>query len=187
MQNDIGRALARGALASVAGLVAMDLFHRGMKRVADRDGPGEAEQNGGSGSRHRFERLDDISLVGQHHREGEPATVALGRLAYERVKGREPSRERKAQLGTAVHWGYGMAVGALFGFLESRMRTDDIPAGLGYGAALWLLGDELAVPLLGLADGPTAHPPGVHAQALGAHLVYGLATGAAIKALERAF
>lgn len=190
MQNDMGRALVRGALAGVAGLVAMDLFQRGMKKVAGGggDGDGDAEQaEESNGSKRRLTRFDDVSVVGQHHREGEPATVALGRLAYERLKGEEPTRQRGAQLGQAVHWGYGLAMGALFGLLESRMPTDDVQAGLGYGAVLWLIGDELAVPLLGLSDGPTAHPPSVHAQALGAHLVYGLATGAAMRALERTF
>ena len=176
MNNGIGRALARGTLAGVAGLVAMDLFSRAMKNV----GSSSSESDEPDGER----RLDDISLVGPHAKEGEPATVAVGRIAYEKVLGSEPSRERGAQLGKAVHWGYGLAVGALFGLLERRLPDNDLGSGLGYGAALWLLGDELAVPLLGLAEGPTAHPARVHVQALGAHLVYGLATGAAMKAME---
>jgi hypothetical protein len=178
MEKGIGRALARGTLASVAGLVAMDLFTRAMKNV----GSG-SEQRGGSREGERG--MDDISLVGRRAKEGEPATVAVGRIAYEKLRGEEPSRERGAQLGWTVHWGYGLAVGGLFGLLERRLPVDGLSAGLGYGAALWLLGDELAVPMLGLSKGPTAHPPRVHAQALGAHLVYGLATGAALSALER--
>ena len=178
MNNGIGRALARGALASVAGVAAMDLFFQAIKKL-----PGGSEEEGDG--RRRERRLDDISLVGRQAKEGEPATVAVGRIAYETLRGEEPSRERGARLGKAVHWGYGLAMGALFGLLERRLPDHDLSTGLGYGAALWLLGDELAVPMLGLAKGPTAHPPRVHAQALGAHLVYGLATGAALGALER--
>ena len=182
MNNGIARALARGTLASVAGLVAMDLFTRAAKNAGS--------DSGGSrdGKEHRKQerRLDDISLVGKQAREGEPATVAVGRIAYEKLRGTEPSRERGGQLGKAVHWGYGLTMGALFGLLERRFPDHDVGAGLGYGVALWLVGDELAVPLLGLAAGPTAHAPRVHVQALGAHVVYGLATGAAMRALQRA-
>ena len=162
----------------------MDLYSKGMKKMGSGSDQ-NSDQKDEKGERER--RLDDISLVGQHAKEGEPATVAIGRIAYERLRGEAPSRERGAQLGKAVHWGYGLAVGALFGLLERRVPDDDLSdlsVGLGYGAALWLLGDELAVPMLGLAKGPTAHAPRVHAQALGAHLVYGLATGAAMRALE---
>jgi len=129
--------------------------------------------------------LDDISLVGQTHEDGEPATVAAGRIVYERLRREEPSREKRAQLGRVVHWGYGMAVGSLFALVDRKVQGHDLATGLGYGTALWLLGDELAVPMLGLADGPTAHSPGVHAEALGAHLVYGLTTSAANRALRR--
>ena len=188
MDNGIGRALARGALASVAGLVAMDLFSRSMKKVGGENGGGDTKKkkSGSKKANGAGRRLDDISLVGHPRKEGEPATETVGRLSYEKIMKREPSEQRRGQLGQAVHWGYGMAMGALFGVLERRMPGNDMGAGLGYGAALWLLGDELAVPLLGLSEGPTAHPPRVHAQALGAHLVYGLTTGAALRALERA-
>ena len=189
MKDGIARSLARGTLASIAGLVAMDLYFRAMKSLKERREQGEEGRGSGRGrvssaSRGEEHALDDISLVGQQSKEGEPATVAVGRIAYEKVTGREPDREQGARLGKAVHWGYGLAVGSLYGLLEPRFDRD-LSAGLGYGVALWLLGDELAVPALGLAKGPTAHPPTVHAQALGAHLVYGLATSAATKVLHR--
>jgi hypothetical protein len=41
------------------------------------------------------------------------------------------------------------------------------------------------VPLLGLSKGPTANGAASHAQALGAHLVYGIATSGATHALRR--
>lgn len=189
MNDGIGRAVARGVLASVAGLVAMDLFTRAMKRVGG-GGSGRSRKGAHGGGKSKkangaLRRLDDISLVGTTRKQNEPATVAVGRIAYEKLRGRKPTRAQGAQLGKAVHWGYGLAMGGLWGLLERRIAESDVKAGLGYGAALWLLGDELAVPLLGLSRGPTAHPPGVHARALGAHLVYGLATGAATRVLQR--
>lgn len=211
MKNGTGRAVLRGTVASVAGILAMDLYFKAVKRMEERvestrreqgqvehteeergeqqetsrSGDGQADdtprRDGGDGHAHG---LDDISVVGHPRREGEPSTVAVGRILYERLRRAEPSRERGAQLGKLVHWGYGMAMGGVYGLLEPRVKDRDLTAGLGYGAALWLFGDELAVPLLGLAEGPTAHPPKVHAQAFGAHLVYGLTTSAASKALR---
>jgi len=61
----------------------------------------------------------------------------------------------------------------------------DILGGPAYAAGLWLLGDELVVPMLGLQSGPTAVPPVQHANRLGAHLAYGLATGVATGLLRR--
>lgn len=188
MTDGIGRAVARGALASMAGVVAMDLYFKAVKRVGERAKPSrgrEKQRKSGSSNGKWKRRFEDISLVGPLRKENEPATVTVGRIAYEKVRGEQPSRERGAQLGKAVHWGYGVAMGALWGLFERRMVEHDIRGGVGYGLALWLLGDELLVPLLGLAKGPTAHPPSVHAQALGAHLVYGLATGAATRVLDR--
>jgi hypothetical protein len=46
-----------------------------------------------------------------------------------------------------------------------------------------LFGDELAAPLLGLSDKPTAYHPARHAQSLVSHLGYGVATAAATRAL----
>ena len=53
-----------------------------------------------------------------------------------------------------------------------------------YGAALWLFGDELAVPLLGLSDKPTAYHPARHAHSLAQHLGYGFALAAATRFLS---
>ncbi len=47
-----------------------------------------------------------------------------------------------------------------------------------FGAGLWLLGDELAVPLLGLSDRPTSYPVTSHLQSLAQHLGFGVATAA---------
>jgi hypothetical protein len=50
---------------------------------------------------------------------------------------------------------------------------------------LGALGDELMMPLLGLADGPTAYPVELHAYGLGAHIVYGLAMAATAQVLDK--
>ena len=48
-----------------------------------------------------------------------------------------------------------------------------IGAGTGYGAAVWALADETAVPLLGLGKSPAQRPVSQHVSGFVGHLVYG--------------
>ena len=78
-----------------------------------------------------------------------------------------------------------MSMSGGYGALQGPTSVPDIQGGLALGIGLWFFGDELAMPLLGLADGPTAYPPALHAHGLGAHLAYGLATSATTQLLHR--
>lgn len=175
--------LARGALGGVAGLLAMRLFFQVAGALRSSDGePGKEHEEGRV---ERLEALDDISVTDVESREDEPATATVGRIAHEALVGREPNEERKARLGQAVHWSYGVLMGSAYGALRSNAVGSDLAAGLGYGTALWAVGDEIMVPLLGLSDGPTANHWSEHAKGLGAHLLYGAATATATQALRR--
>lgn len=175
--------MARGAVGSLAGLAVMGLFFRAAERLSN----GSEESGAASEEEDVLERqdaLDDVSLVGRQSREDEPATATVGRIGYHAVTDDDPDRVMKQKLGQAVHWGYGILMGGVYGALRSEAETPDLAAGLGYGTALWVLGDELMVPLLGLAEGPTAHSIPDHAKGLGAHLAYGAATATATQALK---
>jgi putative membrane protein len=58
-------------------------------------------------------------------------------------------------------------------------------AGLPFGAAFWLLADEVSVPLLGLSKGPTEYPVSTHVYALASHLVYGVTAEMSRRALRQ--
>lgn len=162
-----------GMIGGAAGTAAMDFYMKAIRKAAGgRKSPGQPKEH-------------DVSLIGRKHQEGEPATAALGRLAYESIARREPDPETKTKLGEAVHWTYGVGQGALYGLVRGRAPKADLTGGLAYGAVLWLLGDEIALPLLGLAEGPKAYPAGLHAKAFGAHMVYGVATAATTQLAER--
>ncbi len=162
-----------GLAAGAAGTAAMDLYQKAMKKVSNGQ-PASSEP-----------KEHDISLTGRKHEPGESATAAIGRLAYRKVTGRDPDGETRTRLSNAVHWGYGIDMGTTYALLRDRRAHLDWAGGLAFGAALWVLGDEIAVPLLGLAEGPKAYPKSLHAETLGAHLVYGITTAAATQLLER--
>ena len=125
-----------------------------------------------------------MSPLGLRHRPDESATDALGRIVYEKILRRPPSRRVQQALSWAIHIGYGLALAGVVAAIGRPSRRA-LGTGALLGAALWLFGDELAVPLLGLADRPTAYPPARHAQSLLQHLGYGVATVAATRALAR--
>lgn len=175
--------LVLGFVGSIAGLLAMRFYWQVVAPVvaahlgeqgSEREEPSEAGA------------LDDISLVGPLYEGDESSTAALGRLLYSRLTGQPPrSKELKRALSYLVHWAYGLAQGACYGALRADARGLDVGSGLAFGSSLWLFGDEVAVPLLGLQRGPTAVSPVQHANRLGAHLAYGLGTAAATQALRR--
>jgi uncharacterized membrane protein YagU involved in acid resistance len=73
-----------------------------------------------------------------------------------------------------VHYAYGAGIGALYGALAQKHEPTTSGFGSAYGAAAWALGDEIAIPVLGLGKKPSEIPVSQHFQLLAAHLVYGI-------------
>ena len=170
-----------GVVGGAAGTLAMNYYWQGVQAVTGKD-PRQEQSERAS----RPQPLDDISLVGQQHEEGESSTAAMGRILSEATTGKEPGKETKTTLSNLVHWAYGILVGGIYGALRGGSAgIPDAPGGLAYGTGLWLFGSELTVPLLGLSEGPTATTPGSHAYGLGAHFAYGLVAAATTQALYR--
>jgi hypothetical protein len=124
--------------------------------------------------------------------DGAPPATAQVAMAAARAVGRPIVTRRGETIGgEVVHYATGVAWGALFGALAPRARTwvrlplPVLLGGLAFGALVWLVGDEGVVPALGFAKGPRAYPASAHAKALAAHLVYGTATAASFRAIER--
>ena len=170
---DTLRSVLKVAVAGGAGLAVMELVRRGTAPWIKQKEPEPMDV---------FATERSMSLYGVHHQPDESATDAIGRLAYEKVTGEEPTPSTKRALSWAVHIGYGLLVTTLF--MSFRRHPRVLRDGLWLGAGLWLFGDELAVPLLGLADKPTAYHPTRHAQSLAQHIGFGVTTAAATRALE---
>lgn len=176
------RNLLAGLIASLAGsaagLVTMAVIMKLASRISMLEG----------GTRDPYATLEErsMSLVGVQHKDGDSATFALARIILRKKNGREPSTRKVRRLSTIIHYAYGIAVGIAYGMLRRRAtRGSDAVAGVIYGTGLWALGDELAVPLLGLGDKPTAYRAGLHAKTLLAHIGYGVALAVTTGAAER--
>jgi uncharacterized membrane protein YagU involved in acid resistance len=109
-----------------------------------------------------------------HEGQGEDATVKTAEKISSEVMEHELTPEEKKSAGPFVHYAYGTGIGALYGGLAQKQKVTTSGFGSAYGAAAWALGDEIAVPALGLGKKPTETPLTQHLQTLVAHVVYGV-------------
>lgn len=118
------------------------------------------------------------------HKKKEPATVKTANAVSESVFGHELTEQERKVAGPGVHYAMGATSGAIYGALSELSPVVSSVAGLPFGAAVWAVADELAVPAFGLSKAPTEMPVSVHASALASHLVYGIATDVVRRALR---
>ncbi|MGH9339039.1 MAG: hypothetical protein ACRD1R_05510 [Acidobacteriota bacterium] len=71
----------------------------------------------------------------------EPVPLAMVRRISEDVIGVELTEETCSSLGQAVHWGYGMAWGGLYGALHDRMPAFSKARGAPFGFAFTATAD----------------------------------------------
>lgn len=122
---------------------------------------------------------------GQDSQEDEDATVKTAEAISKGVFGHELQKSEKEPAGAAVHYAFGALSGGMYGALAEVTPQVTTAAGLPFGAGFWLLADEISVPLLGLAKGPTEYPVSTHVYSLASHLVYGMTAELSRRALRR--
>jgi hypothetical protein len=132
---------------------------------------------------------DELQLQQTPSAEGkrdEPATVKTASAISERVFGHSLTTREKEIAGPVVHYAVGTTAGAVYGVTAEYEPDVTTLAGIPFGAAFWMVVDEGALPLLGLAKGPTAYPISTHAYALASHLVFGLTAEVVRSTVRRA-
>lgn len=171
MATHVIRGMAAGLLAGCAAAWAMNQFQqvRAHNPPQPRNDSGEEPRSHGgeAGSQQHLHQSEDLD---------ENATVKTAKRISRKLFEHELTRNEKQIAGPVVHYGYGSLVGALYGGLSELLPVTSAGLGLPFGFALWLLGDEIAVPALGLGKHPAEYPVQVHADALAAHFMYGATT-----------
>lgn len=166
--RSLGKGVVAGLVGGLIGTIAMNEFQKAWSKTA------QAVQK------------SDHAQAQQGEQESESATMkAAGKIAH--IGGREISYEQKKKAAPVVHYGFGTLQGALYGAMTELTRTPGgfVP-GLIFGAALFALADEVAVPALGLSGKPKEYPASTHLHAAAAHCVYGMATEIARRGLRAA-
>jgi len=108
--------------------------------------------------------------------EEQPSTQIVADKVSEALTGKEVPKKDKAKAGIGVHYATGLLFGALFGIAAALRPRLGVLGGLLYGAGIWALLDEVTLRVLDIGPDVDKVPPIEHAQALGAHLVYGSST-----------
>ena len=160
--------VARGALAGAVGTLAMDLLWYIRYR---RDG-------GASGF------ADWEFSAGLDSWDNAPAPAQFGKRVFETVFDRELAAERAPLVNNLTHWATGVGWGAAFGLVAASVPTSRAPRGLVLGAVAWLQSYVVLVPAK-LYKPPWEYDPVTLWKDLSAHLVYGLVTDTAFRALAK--
>ena len=180
MQNGNGEAnIWKGLVAGLAGgLVAswtMNQFQAAWTRVAEGfEKPHGAQSMQPSEGGKPSEAAANAGQNTERKEDQDDATVKTAKVISRNVFGHELQESEKKPAGAAVHYAFGTATGGLYGAMAEVAPQVTTGAGVPFGAVFWVLADEVTVPLLGLAKGPTAYPVSTHVYALASHLVYGL-------------
>lgn len=157
--------MARGALAGVAGTAAMDLFQYLKYRAGGaNDGPVSWESS---------------SVTGW---EGAPAPAQIGKRAFEAVFTRKLPDRAANRVNNVMHWGYGISWAAALGLVAASTERTRARLGPVFGTVVFLA-DYVVLPPTGLYQPIWTYDAKTLGKDWASHLVYGTATGFALRAL----
>jgi putative membrane protein len=159
--TDVVKGLAVGLAGGAAASWAMEEFQAAWSRLSQRGDSSSSSSSEGEGRK-------------GEGREEKSATVRTAEAISHAVLHRDLAGREEQAAGRVVHYVYGTMIGGLYGAVAEVAPVVTVGVGTAYGAAVWLIGDEAVVPLLGLSKAPTEFPPSTHLYALASHLVYGL-------------
>ena len=112
----------------------------------------------------------------QDSKEETPANVKAAEKISETVFDHKLKKSERDSAGEAVHYAMGGVTGLIYGVAAEIAPLTTVATGLPFGAAVWLIADDVAVPALDLAKPPTEYPLSTNAYALSSHLIYGITT-----------
>lgn len=115
-----------------------------------------------------------------------PAPAQVAKKMLETVFHQEVHADRIKLLTNLTHWGYGTALGVMYGLIGRKLTPGRSPAVKGplYGTGAWASSYAMLVPM-GLYEPPWHYPAKTIAKDLSYHLVYGLGCAAGYRFLSK--
>lgn len=172
--SDVLKGLAAGIVGGLVASVVMNQFQKILGKMITGEERSHGAQSLQAGAPHH-----GAGRMLEKHGAEDADDDAAERLAQTTSVGlfdRELTESEKDTAGTALHYAYGISMGAVYGAAAEIFPATTIGAGMAYGALIWIGADEVVVPLLGLSKSADEYPPSILASAFAAHLVYGLTT-----------
>ena len=174
----VATAAIAGAVAGLAGSLAMNQF----QRAAARAGNGREADDATIGLPRTGRGPQPAQAVGH---ASDDATVRVANAALETVGQPLTDPRSKRVAGEVVHLAFGALNGALYAIAAEMEPRVTAAAGVPFGATVWAVADEGLVPALGLSRGPREASAGLLTYGLLSHFVYGLTTEWVRKTLLR--
>jgi len=117
---------------------------------------------------------------------GEPPPRKIVRSLRRRAGILGTSRDVENAVSLLAHWGFGIATGALFGWLHRSRRGTARSSllGAGYGAAVWAANYNGWIPAARIMRPPHRDRPARPASMVAAHLIFGGVLGAFVERLS---
>jgi uncharacterized membrane protein YagU involved in acid resistance len=154
------RAVLAGVLGGLAGTLVMNYAQRLLTEAMDAEPPRSAAG--------KHDARD-----WQEREEGRNANELAAQAIATTIGGRPLTDDELTVVAPLAHFGFGAALGAIYG----RFLRDDqqclFTRGATFGAAVWLFADEIAMPLLRLSRATTERSLEKHLQSFASHIVFG--------------
>ena len=139
----------------------MNYAQRGWTRIIDGDPPRSA------GGKHDARDW-------QEREEGRNANELAAQMIATTVAGRSLTDEQLTIAAPLIHHSFGAALGAIYGHFVGNDRRYLVMRGITFGSTVWLLADEVAMPLLRLSRSTTERSLEKHMQSFVTHIVFGV-------------
>lgn len=157
-QRRLSRTLMLGAVAGLLGARSMGTFTRLWRNFLKSNQDGDRKP----GSSYSAQERD--------------ATERIAEIVAARVFERRLSMRDRHAGSIVVHYGVGAASGAVYALLPNRFPFVSRFCAILFGAAMWLVADELLMPALGVTRALKNYSAAMQANALGEHIVFALTT-----------
>lgn len=95
-------------------------------------------------------------------------------LVSEELSGEPVRASAKKKADSIIHYATGAVLGGLYGLAAGVVPAVTLGSGILFGGAIWLLGDEMAVPALRLGPAPDKADARQHALGIASHVIFGL-------------
>ena len=178
MRKSLCYGACAGALAGIAGALAMNQF----QRLAARVGEGREADDATVGWPRTGRGPQPAQAIGN---ASEDATASVANVALSTVGYELTDTRAKQMAGEFVHLAFGALNGALYGLAAELDPRVTAAAGVPFGASVWAVADEGVVPALGLSRGPRQASPGLLAYGFVSHCVFGVTTELVRRSLRR--
>ena len=169
MKSALWYGACAGALAGVAGALAMNQF----QRLAARAGRGREADDATIGRPRTGRGPQPAQAMGN---ASDDATAIVANAALKSVGYELTDPWARQMAGEFVHLAFGAINGALYGLAAELDGRVTAAAGVPFGASVWAVADEGVVPALGLSRGPREVSAELLAYGFLSHCVYGVTT-----------